>query len=128
MASIQTAVHAHRTVRQAADILFLTLAATFTGSIGLFSASAQSTPTKASLLRVDISRATNSFGNRPTIYRSRWMAPLVTTRAGTRSPQFQGSAPGPPEMIVGPVLVTVLPAVTAKEAAVPNGTGSPMRR
>jgi len=50
MTGSQTAAHTHRTVHRTAVILFLTLAATVTGTVGLFSASAQvSAPSARSL-------------------------------------------------------------------------------
>lgn len=49
--------------------------------------------------------------------------PLITVPGGKPVTALPGLTPRSPEMIEGPVLVTVVPANTAKGVAVPNPTG-----
>ena len=51
------------------------------------------------------------------------MDPLDTTPGGNPVTAVPGLTPRSPEIIEGPVLVTVVPANTAKDVAVPNPTG-----
>src|SRR5665648_1257490 len=53
--------------------------------------------------------------------RGRWL-PGVTVPGGKPVTEVPGLTPRSPEMIEGPVLVTVVPASTAKDVAVPNPT------
>ncbi|WP_016884815.1 hypothetical protein [Rhodococcus opacus] len=49
--------------------------------------------------------------------------PLITVPGGKPVTALPGLTPRSPEMIDGPVLVTVWPANIAKELAVPSPTG-----
>src|SRR5688500_14959189 len=51
------------------------------------------------------------------------MVPLITCPVGNPVTALPGATPRSPDTIVGPVLVTALPANTAKGVAVPNPTG-----
>jgi hypothetical protein len=50
------------------------------------------------------------------------MVPLFTSPGGKPVTALSGLTPRSPEMTEGPVLVTVVPANTAKDVAVPNTT------
>jgi hypothetical protein len=52
------------------------------------------------------------------------MVPLITCPGGKPVTALPGLTPRSPEMIEGPVLVTVEPANTAKDVAVPSPTGA----
>jgi len=53
-----------------------------------------------------------------------WMTPLLTVPGGNPVIAVPGLTPRSPLIVLGPVLVTVDPASTAKLAAVPRPTGA----
>jgi hypothetical protein len=53
-----------------------------------------------------------------------WMVPSLTMPGGNPVTAVPGLTPRSPSIVLGPVLVTVLPARTAKLAAVPRFTGA----